>query len=185
MDVSTMSDSSSTTTTAREKEQAKFKATCDKHLQSALSRNMTVRFLLDKLRGMNCPPPPGFLRCVDCGDHKMAGGGFGMIQEEIVDTTTRSHDEETKRRMATPQCQRTPEDLRKALEAQEAGKSKLKLVPEIYLCQQHVRNETHAHQSIVHELIHAIDMCRCVFFVCLVRHFFSTTLFSHRFSISI
>jgi inner membrane protease ATP23 len=44
--------------------------------------------------------------------------------------------------------------------AEREGKVKLKLLPEIFLCQQHVRNESHAHEALAHELIHAIDLCR-------------------------
>ena len=87
-----------------------------------------------------------------------------MIEETIVASNAKKlqaeAEDETKKRMSTPQCQRSVEDLRKQIEAQKAGTSELKLKPEIFLCQQHLRDEQHARQSIAHELIHAIDMCR-------------------------
>ena len=54
----------------------------------------------------------------------------------------------------------TFKDLQDQIKAQNEGKAKLRLLPEIFLCQQHLVNEEHAHQSMVHELIHAIDLCR-------------------------
>ena len=51
-------------------------------------------------------------------------------------------------------------DLQDQITAQNEGRAKLRLLPEIFLCQQHLVNEEHAHQSMVHELIHAIDLCR-------------------------
>lgn len=147
-------DDSMTAAKARENEQAGFKKQCDKWVESGLTRDVTVQFLLKKLIDMGCEPPSAFIRCMDCGD-RMAGGGFGMIEEISV-----SPSKEAQRRAATPQCRQTVKDLQDQLDAQKEGKAQLKLLPEIFLCQQHLRNETHAHQSMVHELIHAIDMCR-------------------------
>jgi inner membrane protease ATP23 len=78
----------------------------------------------------------------------------------MVEETILIDSEEAQRRVSLPQCQRSMTDLQNQLDAQKKGESELKLVPEIFLCQQHLRNESHAHQSMVHELIHAIDMCR-------------------------
>lgn len=54
----------------------------------------------------------------------------------------------------------TMRDLQQQILAQNQGKTKLRLLPEIFLCQPHLVNEQHAHESMVHELIHAIDLCR-------------------------
>ena len=143
----------------REKEQEQHKAQCDKYVEKSLRRDMTVRFLLEKLVGLGCTPPPEFIRCVDCGD-KQAGGGFGMVQETLLNNSSTNHQEEAQRRVSLPQCQRTVADLQKQLQSEADGTSRLELVPEIFFCQQHLRNESHARQSIAHELIHAIDMCR-------------------------
>ena len=139
----------------REKEQAAYRETCDKYVANGLSRNMTIQFLLTKLKDMGCQPPVGFIKCMDCGD-KQAGAGFGVVEETVLE----GDDEDAQRRMSLPQCQRSLKDVQAQLNAAKAGTSSLKLKPEIFLCQQHLRNETHAHESMVHELIHAIDMCR-------------------------
>eukprot|EP00567_Pseudictyota_dubia_P009545 CAMPEP_0197445066 /NCGR_PEP_ID=MMETSP1175-20131217/10379_1 /TAXON_ID=1003142 /ORGANISM="Triceratium dubium, Strain CCMP147" /LENGTH=166 /DNA_ID=CAMNT_0042975969 /DNA_START=18 /DNA_END=515 /DNA_ORIENTATION=+ len=108
---------------------------------------------------------------MDCGD-KQAGGGFGVVEETVL--TGRGGDdsgenngpatsrlrEDVARRSEVAQCHRTDADLREQIDAQRDGKVKLRLLPEIFLCQQHLRDETHAHQAMVHELIHAIDLCR-------------------------
>jgi hypothetical protein len=57
-------------------------------------------------------------------------------------------------------CAQTKLEIDSLLAKQRDGDAKLRLLPQIYLCQQHLRNETHAHESMVHELIHAVDMCR-------------------------
>lgn len=138
----------------REKEQAA--ATCDKYVANGLSRNMTIQFLLTKLQDMGCQPPAGFIKCMDCGE-KQAGAGFGVVEETVL---AGNDDEDAQRRMSLPQCQRSLKDIQASLDASKDGTSSLKLRPEIYLCQGHLRNETHAHESMVHELIHAIDFCR-------------------------
>jgi hypothetical protein len=169
----------------REVEQAKYKATCDKYVENGLKSNVTVQFLLERLMSMGCKPPEGFIRCVDCGD-TMAGGGFGVVEETVVlshknDNTTNTNNtanvavgaaaanvdqsklqKEVQARAAKDQCQRSVQDLKDMMKEQTSGKTQLRLLPEIFLCQQHLRNQTHAHESMVHELIHAIDMCRYV-----------------------
>jgi inner membrane protease ATP23 len=160
-----MSEATSTTDPAlltaakevRQRDQARYKERCDKYVQKGLTKNKTIQFLIEKLIGLGCEPPKGFIQCMDCGD-KMAGGGFGMVQETILDSN--NVEDSAQQRAVLPQCQRSVQDLKDQLHSEQAGKSKLKLLPEIFLCQQHLRNETHAHQSMTHELIHAIDMCR-------------------------
>jgi inner membrane protease ATP23 len=95
---------------------------------------------MENLVNMGCKPPSRFIRCIDCGNVK-AGGGFGILEETISNL---------------------PCDPKKNLSfnGKEEETSVRKLVPEIFLCQQHLVNEQHAHESLVHELIHAIDLCR-------------------------
>jgi len=158
----------------REQEQEAYKATCDKYISTGLRRNVTVQFLIDRLIKMGCTPPNGFIKCVDCGD-KMAGGGFGVVEETIIEkkdeassvaaaaassSSSSSLSDEVAKRSKTEQCHRTDADLKRQLDAADDGKVRLRLLPEIFLCQQHLRNETHAHEAMVHELIHAIDLCR-------------------------
>ena len=148
--------SSSSTSNEREKEQAKYKKTCDAYVDKGLRRDPTIKFLIDRLVQMGCEPPKGFIKCMDCGDRLM-GGGFGVVEETVIQS---SMDDDAKRRAEKAQCLRTEDDLKAQLKAQKEGKVQLRLLPEIFLCQQHLRNETHAHQSLAHELIHAIDLCR-------------------------
>lgn len=144
------------TSEEREKEQAAFRERCDKFVSNGLARNVTIQFLLTKLKDMGCEPPAGFIKCMDCGD-KQAGAGFGVVEETVL---AGNNNEDAQRRMSLPQCQRSLDDVKATLDAAKDGTSSLKLKPEIFLCQQHLRNETHAHESMVHELIHAIDLCR-------------------------
>ena len=158
-------------TKTREEEQEEYRKECDKYVNSGLTKNVTVQFLLERLINMGCTPPKGFIRCMDCGD-KMAGGGFGVVEETVLPPSTfvSSNDgadsnadkdaRERQKRAEKPQCDRTLKDLQDQIDAQNRGKVTLRLLPEIFLCQQHLVNEQHAHQSMVHELIHAIDLCR-------------------------
>jgi inner membrane protease ATP23 len=54
----------------------------------------------------------------------------------------------------------TSTTLDEMLKREAAGQVKLSIVPEIYVCQQYMRNELHAHKTLVHELVHAVDQCR-------------------------
>jgi len=143
----------------REEQQAGYKERCDGYVRSGLTGDPTIQFLIKQLTEMGCEPPKRFIRCLDCGDRPM-GGGFGVIEETAVSNVEDNFLDDVKRRAATEQCQRSEKDLRDQLRAQRDGKSKLRLLPEIFLCQQNIRNKTHAHQSLAHELIHAVDLCR-------------------------
>mmetsp|Transcript_31984 Transcript_31984/g.57862 ORF Transcript_31984/g.57862 Transcript_31984/m.57862 type:complete len:240 (-) Transcript_31984:171-890(-) len=153
-----MSETTNSATSERKKEQQAFRERCDTFVARGLSRNVTIQFLLTKLKDLGCQPPVGFIQCMDCGD-KQAGAGFGVVEETVLV----GDDDDAQRRMSLPQCQRSMKDVQKQLDAAKDGTSTLKLKPEIFLCQQHLRDETHAHESMVHELIHAIDMCRTKF----------------------
>ena len=153
-------DSTSESIAARElrkkaEKDAKDRETCDKYVQKGLNWNVTVQFLLERLGQLGCPPPPGLIRCVDCGD-KQAAGGFGVVEEVDTSKTSSLSEKDPSKKY----CAQTHQEIQSLLSDQRDGKTKLKLLPEIFLCQQHLRDETHAHEAMVHELIHAVDMCR-------------------------
>lgn len=133
---------------------AKEKETCETYVKNGLNRNVTVQFLFERLLQLGCRPPENLIRCLDCKDAPRAGG-FGAVEEIDVATTSVNN---TMRKEDS--CAQTKKEIDALLEKQRDGGAKLRLVPEIYLCQQHLRNETHAHEAMVHELIHAVDMCR-------------------------
>jgi len=145
---------------------------CNKFIQTGFSRNVTIQFLLNRLVNMGCTPPAGFVSCIDCGD-RMAGGGFGVLVEESQSTTTKSQSGVGKR--GSSACAPSERDIKNMLDKQKDGKT-VRLLPEIYLCHNryHLIDEGHAHKAMVHELIHAIDLCRtkmdpfnnCVQFAC-------------------
>ncbi len=148
---------------------------CNNYVSSGLNRNVTVKFLMERLIGMGCTPPKGFINCIDCGT-KYASGGFGVVEESEETTAlgSRNTAPTTSTKKTRHECNDTfiLETLPKRIQRQKQiqqnqdsdnttiTKTKLRLLPEIFLCQQHLVNEEHAHQSLVHELIHAIDLCR-------------------------
>jgi len=147
----------------KSEQQAKDRDSCNRYVRTGLNRNVTVQFLIEKLTSMGCPPPPGLIKCLDCGD-KPAAGGFGVV-EEISPLSPSKPDNNVKgsKKDATKSndvCAQSQEKINALLKSQSEGKTKLRLLPEIFLCQQHLRDETHAHEAMVHELIHAVDMCR-------------------------
>ena len=93
------------------------------------------------------------------------GGGFGVVEEFVLPSpalidNNESYAKAAEMRAGVDQCKRTQEDLKAMFRAEREGKAKLKLLPEIFLCQQHFKNKTHVHQSFFHELVHAVDLCR-------------------------
>ncbi len=140
---------------------AEEKKTCDKYVLSGLTKDVTVQFLMERLIGMGCTPPSGFISCIDCGD-RQAGAGFGVVEETVVPPLISRADRKEADERRKRQCDNksTMTDLQDQIKAQNEGKSKLRLLPEIFLCQQNIVSEEHARQSMVHELIHAIDLCR-------------------------
>lgn len=146
---------------------------CDSYVQKGLTTDTTIQFLLQKLESMGCTPPQGFIQCLDC-EGKPVSGGFGMLQEEeqhirlevqsktkIVEapppSSTQQQQQGHRRR---PDCTKTREQILDQFQRDKDGATHLKLVPEIYLCQEHVSGPKHAQNILKHELIHAIDMCR-------------------------
>lgn len=138
---------------------AKDNETCEKYVKNGLNRNVTVQFLYERLLQMGCTPPKNMIRCLDCKDSQRAGG-FGVVEEIDVSATARSAPDIEKTDQYSTSCAQTKQEIDTLLAKQRDGDAKLRLLPQIYLCQQHLRNETHAHESMVHELIHAVDMCR-------------------------
>mmetsp|Transcript_7528 Transcript_7528/g.17071 ORF Transcript_7528/g.17071 Transcript_7528/m.17071 type:complete len:256 (+) Transcript_7528:203-970(+) len=137
-----------------EEKSAKDKETCEKYVKNGLNRNVTVQFLYERLLLLGCRPPDNLIRCLDCKDSQR-GGGFGAVEEIDVAATG-----DKKKVNKDDSCAQTKKEIDALLAKQKDGGAKLKLVPEIYLCQQHLRSETHAQEAMVHELIHAVDMCR-------------------------
>mmetsp|Transcript_626 Transcript_626/g.1007 ORF Transcript_626/g.1007 Transcript_626/m.1007 type:complete len:299 (-) Transcript_626:119-1015(-) len=155
--------------------------TCNKYVSSALNRNVTVKFLMERLIGMGCEPPKGFINCIDCGT-KYASGGFGVVEEleetKVIDSvgpksTTKTSETkkttyecsdtfilETLPKRIQRQKQQMEQNQRNSGDTKTITETKLRLLPEIFICQNHLVAEEHAHQSLVHELIHAIDLCR-------------------------
>ena len=95
----------------RAQEQESYRLQCNQYVESGLQSNVTIQFLIDRLVGMGCAPPKGFIKCMDCGD-KMAGGGFGVVEETVVESATLT---EVAERAKVEQCHRTEEDLKKQL----------------------------------------------------------------------
>ena len=135
-----------------EEKAAKDEETCKSYVRSGLDRNVTVKFLYERLTQLGCKPPDNLIRCVNCKDNQR-GGGFGAVEEIDVSSVDGN-------RHRTDACVQTKQEIDALLAKQRDGGAKLKLVPEIYLCQDHLRDKTHAHEAMVHELIHAVDMCR-------------------------
>ena len=156
IDAATIASATAESRRKAKEKTAKEKETCEGYVKSGLNRNVTVQFLYERLMQLGCKPPDNLIRCLDCKDAPRVGG-FGAVEEidvtptSVVNNTTRKNDDG---------CAQTKKDIDALLAKQKKEGTKLRLVPEIYLCQQHLRNETHAHEAMVHELIHAVDMCR-------------------------
>ena len=114
-----------------------------------------MQFLFERLLQLGCRPPDDLIRCVDCGTKPVAGG-FGVVEE--IDVSDSSYS--SSRKVNPSACAQTQKEINTLISKQNDGKAKLKLLPDIFLCQQNIQNETHARESMAHELIHAIDMCR-------------------------
>jgi hypothetical protein len=109
---------------------------------------MYTIFQLSTLENSGCSPPDNFIRCTHCV--QPAAGGFGMLIDETnpVNST-----------ISPNQCQRTRKDIEKMLKDNQEPTT-LKLIPEIFLCAQYLGKQRMVHETMVHELIHAIDFCR-------------------------
>jgi inner membrane protease ATP23 len=133
---------------------------CNKWVESGLTKNPAIQFLIGQLESMGCSPPEGtFVQCLQCD---VPGAGFfGRVVEEPT-TSPRKRSIFSSSSGPSPPCDAgsSSTTLQEMLQREAAGQSKLSIVPEIYVCQQYMRNELHAHKTLVHELIHAVDQCR-------------------------
>lgn len=143
---------------------------CQQWVESGVTSNASIRFLLQTLVDAGCAPPTNFIRCAQCAQPQ--AGGFGLVVEERVAaaavTTAKpksdpANHETTKASVmaaANEQCQRTTSEVREQFRRSREGTSHLRLQPEIFVCQQYMANERMVHQTLHHELIHAVDLCR-------------------------
>mmetsp|Transcript_27707 Transcript_27707/g.61006 ORF Transcript_27707/g.61006 Transcript_27707/m.61006 type:complete len:248 (-) Transcript_27707:1135-1878(-) len=151
------------TTTENDMENNKSRTTCDGYVQAGLTGNKTIQFLIQNLVQMGCTPPEGFIQCLDC-EGKPVSGGFGMLQEDsLVTDGSKSSDIPNKQMSEAtkkPDCTKSTQEILDQFQRDKDGKTKLSLRPEIYICQENVSGPKHANTILIHELIHAIDMCR-------------------------
>ena len=121
---------------------------CNHWVDRGLTKNSAIQFLVQQLVDLGCTPPERFIKCVQCD--VPAAGGFGILQEtRVVKAAT------------TTACDgKMKADVKEMLQREQSGSSQLSVKPEIYLCQQYMADELMVHKTLVHELIHAIDMCR-------------------------
>jgi len=151
--------------TAREsqktaEQKAQDKSTCEQYVQNGLKRDVTVQFLYERLLKLGCRPPDDLIRCVDCGTKPVAAG-FGVVEEiDVSNTADSSRNANGNSSSSSSSCAQTQQEINTLIAKQNDGTATLKLLPDIFLCQQNIQNETHARESMAHELIHAIDMCR-------------------------
>ena len=120
---------------------------CNKWVERGLTQNPAIQFLVKQLVDLGCAPPDRFIRCINCP--RPQAGGFGMIEDESDKIKNGCADEPAMK------------SFQQALQAEQAnGTGSIKIKPEVFLCKQYLENEIMAHKTLVHELIHAIDMCR-------------------------
>lgn len=133
---------------------------CNAWVESGITKNASIQFLLKTLMDAGCTPPSSFIRCVKC--EQPQAGGFGMILEESLAIPGGGKTSAAAAAITAnkEQCQRTAQDLLEQIRREQAGTSKLRIQPEIFVCQQYMENEHMVHKTVHHELIHAIDMCR-------------------------
>jgi Peptidase M76 family len=142
---------------------------CNAWVESGLTKNKSIQFLLQTLIDSGCSPPDKFIRCMNCKQPQ--AGGFGVVLEQSIvlnDANTATSDRKTTTSDAAAasalnskeQCQRTAKEIQDQFRRANAGSSQLKLLPDIFVCQQYMEDEHMVHKTVHHELIHAIDLCR-------------------------
>lgn len=143
---------------------------CNKWVESGLTHNPAIQFMIRRLEELGCAPPEhSFVQCLQC---EVPGAGFfGRVVEErlpskaqkllnrITSSSSKRATSATTATKSSSSCS-TVTTLSEMLQREASGESKLSIVPEIYICQQYMRNELHVHKTMVHELVHAIDQCR-------------------------
>lgn len=118
---------------------------CNQWVASGIAKNPSIQFLLKTLVDSGCTPPDRFIRCAECAQPQ--AGGFGMLLNEDDSGTATS-------------CQKTAKDIQNQIQYAKDNQTKLRLAPDIFVCQQYMENESMVHRTIHHELIHAVDLCR-------------------------
>jgi hypothetical protein len=140
---------------------------CNQWVETGLTKNKVIQFLVQNLVDNGCTPPEYFIRCMSCD--QPAAGGFGMLEERVITapSTTKDNSKATASQLLASQkikdkeqCNRTQADMKTLLSREKSGASTLVIKPEIFLCEQYMESELMTHKTMVHELIHAIDMCR-------------------------
>jgi len=132
---------------------------CNKWVNNGLSSNKSIQFLVGHLVEMGCMPPDNFIQCRKCENPQASG--FGKVIGEVPATTTdTAPPPPSSIKKKGGDCQNTIRDFKSAIQLSEETGRQLQVQPEIFVCEQYMENETMTHKSLVHELIHAIDLCR-------------------------
>ena len=102
------------------------KGNCDSYVANGLKSSPTIQFLIKNLGDMGCSPPEGFIRCLDC-EGKPVSGGFGMLQEESLDTHSSNRNRTDTRQLEAlrnkPDCTRSRQDILDQFPRERDGKS--------------------------------------------------------------
>jgi inner membrane protease ATP23 len=121
--------------------------------------NRTIQFLIDHLHNtLGCKTKADTIQCRKCD--QPAAGMFALLHDKQA-VTSETTMEELQRNMSNCLQKEQHQKQKKSLLSNTSSTSNTSTIePAVYICQQYMRDEMHAHRTIVHELIHAIDACR-------------------------
>ena len=129
---------------------------CNKWVTSGLRENKAIQLLVQTLEDLGCTTPNGFVSCRQCENPQASG--FGKVLKNKPQSSSSSS---LSLSSTSLDCEATiVRDFQSALDLQNQTQSVVQLKPEIFVCQQYMENELMTHKTMVHELIHAIDLCR-------------------------
>lgn len=135
---------------------------CQQWVDDGLSSNKTIQFLLQTLTDLGCLKKAksnnhdnfGFIHCYPC-EHP-AAGRFNMIREETSSCQAVS----SSLQQLEQQHQQQQSSVAQTSPAGSMTTTTTTLQPEIEICQQYMDSRSMTHKTMIHELVHAIDMCR-------------------------
>ncbi|EJK53328.1 hypothetical protein THAOC_27258, partial [Thalassiosira oceanica] len=94
---------------------------CEKYIRSS-KRNVTIKFLYDRLTKLGCDPPSDLMRCLDCTGRV---GGFGAVEEIQVVSSDRKRNSIKKN--GEEACAQTRDEIEGLLAKQKRRRGKVEI----------------------------------------------------------
>ena len=127
---------------------------CEKNLEKAFQLK-AISHLIDSIEELGCKIPPNFFRCRSCPDN--ISGGFAL-ENQPISSASSSQENNTKTNISSSSANKNNNN--NCISSSSSSPSSTIKVPHVVLCDNQGQEIETFQNTIIHELVHAYDICR-------------------------